>query len=126
MCIATPAAGAQALEAIDIDELLRSERFRAAARQLRGRTGAPLSELPPDDENLARTMAELVALAGRAGAVSADRLEHARLVLERARLERAIRRARAEGRTGIGDLARERETVLEAIHGVVTRLEKAV
>jgi DNA primase len=126
MCIASPAAGAEALEAIDVEELLRSARFRRAARHLRGRTGAPLSELPGDDDELARTMAELVALAGRAGAVSSDRLEHARLVLERARLDRAIRRARVEGRTGIGELAREREAVLEAIHGVVTRLEKAV
>ena len=125
LCLAAPAAGAQALEAVEIDELLRSERYRRAAHHLRGRTSAPLSDLPVDDDVLARIVADLVALAGRAGEVSADRLEHARLVLERTRLDRAIRRARAEGRSGTGDLAREREAVLERIHRVVSRLEKA-
>ncbi|MBV9683574.1 MAG: hypothetical protein JO046_17425, partial [Solirubrobacterales bacterium] len=55
-----------------------------------------------------------------------DQLTHARLVLERARLERAIRRARAEGAVGIGELAREREAVLERIRQVVARLERAL
>jgi hypothetical protein len=58
--------------------------------------------------------------------VSEDQLTHARLVLERSRLERAIRRARAEGASGIGQLAREREVVLEDIRQVVARLERAV
>jgi hypothetical protein len=71
-------------------------------------------------------VADLVARAGRARSVSQDQLEHARLVLERARLERAIRRARAEGSSGIGELAREREDVLERIRQTVARLERAV
>ncbi len=100
--------------------------MRRAARHLAGRTHSPLADLPPDDDALARTVADLVARAGRAGSVSDDQLEHARLVLERARLERAIRRARAEGASGIGELARERETVLEGIRQIVARLERAV
>ena len=100
--------------------------MRRAARHLAGRTQSPLADLPPDDDELARTVADLVAEAGRAGHVSEDQLEHARLVLERARLERAIRRARTEGGTGIGELARQREAVLEKIRNVVARLERAV
>jgi hypothetical protein len=67
-----------------------------------------------------------VADAGRAGRVSEDELEHARLVLERARLERAIRRARAEGAAEIPELARERETVREQIRQIAAKLERAV
>ncbi len=125
-CVAVPAAGASALASIDIDALLRNDAYRRAARHLVGRTAAPLGDLPPDDDELARTVADLVARAGRAGEVSVEQLEHARLVLERMRLDRAIRRARAEGRSRTPELAREREQVLEAIHEVVSRLEKAV
>jgi hypothetical protein len=71
-------------------------------------------------------VADLVARAGRLGEVSADQLEHARLVLERARLERALRRARAERAPGIAQLARDREEVLDSIRRVVSRLEQAV
>jgi len=46
--------------------------------------------------------------------------------IELARLDRAIVRARGRGGEGVNDLARERQHALEAIHGVVTRLEKAV
>jgi DNA primase len=126
LCIALPQAGTAALAEIDPDTLLTSAVLRRAAAHLAGRTDAPLSDLPADDEELARTVADLVALAGRAGDISAERLEHARLVLERARLDRAIARARAGGGGSTNELAREREQVLEAIHGVVTRLEQAV
>jgi DNA primase len=126
LCVALPEAGARTLFEIDPEQLITSEVMRKAARHLVGRTHSPLAELPPEDEALARTVADLVARAGRAGRVTEDQLEHARLVLERARLERAIRRARVEGAAGIGELARERETVLEGIRQVVSRLERAV
>ena len=126
LCIALPQDGAAMLAEIDPDDLLTSELLRRAARHLGGRTGTPLADLPADDEELARPMADLVALAGRSGDVSVERLEHARLVLERARLDRAIARARGSSSAGINELAREREHVLEAIHDVVGRLEQAV
>ncbi|HUA04263.1 MAG TPA: DNA primase [Solirubrobacteraceae bacterium] len=126
LCVALPQAGARTLFEIDPEQLITSGLMRRAARHLAGRTQSPLADLPPDDDELARTVADLVARAGRAGHVDEDQLEHARLVLERARLERAIRRARAEQGSGIGELARQREAVLDKIRKVVARLERAV
>jgi hypothetical protein len=126
LCIALPDLGATTLARVDPDELLTSEVLRRAARHLAPRTATPLADLPSDDEELARAVADLVDRAGRAGAVSGARLEHALLVLERSRLDRAIRRARATGGTSITALAHERDQVLEAIHKVVAQLERAV
>jgi DNA primase len=126
LCIALPAEGDAALAAIDPDALLTSGLYRRAARHLTGRARTPLTDLPSDDEDLARAVADLVARAGRAGSASAEQLEHARLILELARLDRAIRRARVEGGGDQGALARERERVREAIHEVTARLEGAV
>ncbi len=126
LCVALPDPGARALFEIDIDQLITSELLRRAARHIAGRTHSPLADLPPDDDRLARTVARVVADAGQRSSVSPDELQHARLVLERDRLDRAIRRARAEGATEIPELARERERVLEGIRQVVARLERAV
>ena len=126
LCIALPEAGRRALQSIDPEQHITSERLRRAARHLAGQTEMPLSGLSPEDEELARLMAELVARAGRAGEVTLAQLEQQRLLLERARLERAIRRAREEGTTGIGDLAREREQVMGEIRAIDARMEKAL
>jgi DNA primase len=126
LCIALPQAGRRALQAIDPAEHLTSERLRRAARHLAGQTEMPLSGLDSDDEELAHTMADLVAQAGRLGEVTAEHLEQQRLLLERARLERAIRRAREQHMPGIGDLAREREHVQGEIRALDARIERAV
>jgi DNA primase len=126
LCIAVPDAGGRTLAEIDPDQLITSELMRRAARHVAGRTQSPLTDLPVDDEELARTIAGLVAEAGRETYASDDQLEHARLVLEQARLDRAIRRAKAEGGTGISELAREREAVMAARRKIYARLEKAV
>jgi DNA primase len=126
LCLALPDAGARALFEIDLDQLITSEPLRRAARHIAGRTHSPLADLPPGDDLLARTVAALVEEEGERGRVSEDELTHARLILELDRLDRAIRRARAEGATEIPELARERETVREQIHRVAARLERAV
>jgi DNA primase len=126
LCIALPEAGSAALAAIDAQELLTSEAFRGAAAHIAPRTDRPLSDLPPDDEELAHVVADLVARAGRMPAVDEARLEHARLVLELGRVDRAIRRARVQADADIAGLAREREQVLEGIRRVVGQLEEAV
>jgi DNA primase len=122
LCIAVPEAGAAALGAKGSEALFTSHTLRQAGAHLRTRTRAPLSELPADDEQFARVMSGLVELAGRVPDPSADRLEHARLVLELDRLERALLRARAEGE-GTSEIAREREAVRARLHAVVSRLE---
>ena len=125
-CVAVPSAGREALASVDLDQLFTSEPLRRAARHLLARTDSPLSDLPPDDDQLSRIVADLVARAGRTPDVSATRVEHALLVLERSRIERAIRRARVESSGDVGRLAREREQVMERIHQAVVALEQTV
>lgn len=122
LCIAVPDAGASVLGAERAEALFTSHTLRQAAAHLRTRTRVPLSELPAEDEEFARVMSGLVELAGRVPDPSPDRLEHARLVLELDRLERALLRARAEGE-GTSEIAREREVVRGQLHEVVSRLE---
>ncbi|HTX29802.1 MAG TPA: DNA primase [Solirubrobacteraceae bacterium] len=126
LCVALPEAGRRALQAIDPEQHLTSERLRRAARHLAGQTEMPLSGLAPEDEELARVMADLVARAGRAGEVSAEQVEQQRLLLDHARIERTIRRAREEGGRSIGELARERQQVLDEIRAIDARMERAV
>jgi DNA primase len=125
LCVALPEAGAQVLAQVGIEELLTADSMRRAARHLMGRTRTPMEGLPPEDEQFARVIGRLVELAGRLPEPSPERLEHARLVLERDRLDRAIIRARGNG-VGVPELARERESVRDAIRSVVARLEKTL
>jgi DNA primase len=125
LCIALPELGEAALPGLDFDQLLTTEPTRRAARHLVGRTATPLTGLPPEDDDFARLIGSLVDLAGRVPDPSPARLEHARLVLDRDRLDRAIIRARGGGQS-TGELAREREDVREAIRAVVARLEKTL
>ena len=126
LCVSLPADGERVLVSIDPEQLLTTEPLRRAARHLAGRLASPLADLPRDDEQLATTVADLVARAGSAGPVSVEELEHARLLLELGRIERAIRRARGAGSSEIPDLAREREQIREQIRAVTGRMERAV
>jgi DNA primase len=125
LCRAVPDAGRVALAAIDPDELLTSGPLRRAARQLAEHPEDPRAGLAEDDE-LVPVLDDLARRAERYPAPdrNPDRLEHARLVLELARLDRAIRRARGEHGADTSALAREREGVLKAVRAVVSRLEE--
>jgi DNA primase len=125
LLLAMPDRGAAMLADADVSELVTSRALRPAADHIASRLTSPMSDLPPDDEDLARTVAGLVELAGRVPDPSPQRLEHARLVLERDRLDRAIIRARGEG-VGTSELAREREAVRDAIRSVVAGLENTI
>ena len=142
LCIALPSAGERALELIDPEEHITSARLRRAARHLARRLDQPLSDLPPSDEELVRSVADLVERAGRAGSVCPEHIEQQRLLLELSRLDRAIRRARvmlggarsggaepsggSNGGTDVQALAREREAVRAAIQELDARLERPV
>ncbi len=126
MCVAAPEAGAAALASLDPGQAFTSAPLRRAALHLRGQLESPLAELPADDDELARSVADLVARAGRGGPVTADQLEHARLLLELACVERALARASSEHQPGITDLARRRQQVLDAIGAVSGRIEQVI
>ena len=68
LCVSLPADGERMLVSSDPELLLTSERLRRAARHLTGRLASPLADLPRDDEELASTVADLVARAGRRSA----------------------------------------------------------
>src|SRR5581483_3236441 len=106
LCVAAPEAGQRALMAIDPDQHITSERLRRVARHLAGQTEMPLANLSPDDDELAKAVADLVARAGRAGVVTEDQVEQQRLFLELARLDRAIHQAKGGG-GDMQSLARE-------------------
>jgi DNA primase len=122
LCLAVPDVGATILANLDVDAILSSTALRRAARHLAEHLRTPLAGLPDDDEEFARTISGLVELAGRVPDPSADRLEHARLILDLDRLERAIIRARGEG-AGTSELAHQREAVRDAMRDAVARLE---
>ena len=125
MCIAVPERGESALADSDLDELLTSQALRRVARHLVTHIRAPERDLPGDDEDLGDTVRALAAQARRLPDPSGDRLEHARLVLVLDGLERAIRRARAEGAAS-SELAHRREVVRAQMRDVVARLEDTV
>jgi DNA primase len=122
LCLAVPDAGRRALAALDPDEHLTSGVLRRAARHLADRLESPLADIAGDEE-LARVVSDLMARAARYLDPTEDRLEHARLLLELARLDRAIRRTRGEAGADVSTLAREREGVLGALRAVVGRLD---
>jgi DNA primase len=126
LCLALPQAGATTLQAIDSGALITSQALRRAADHLAIHADAPFNDLPEDDHELASTVAGLVELAGRGQSPSPERLEHARLVLERAHLDRAIARVRAQGGAGVAELARRRESVMAEMRAVVAQLERAM
>lgn len=124
LCVARPEAGERALAAIDLDEHITSGRLRRAAHHLVGRCATPMANLDPEDEDLARLIATIVARAGDETDVTNDHVEQQRLLLELGRLERALRRARGGGGGDISGLARDREAVIEQIRELDARMEK--
>ena len=124
-----PDAGRRTLASVDPGDLLTSEPTCAARRGISpARCDDPLADLPPDDDGLlALVVRELVERAARGRPdVSADRLEHALLVLQRNRLDREVRRAQVTGSGDVGRLAREREQVMGRVRDVVARLEGTI
>jgi DNA primase len=124
LCIAFPREGREALERIDPQQHLTSELSRRAAVHLRDRLDRPLDDLPEDAPELATLVSELAARATRGGVTPAS-LEHARLMLELARLERAIDAARTAKSLDVSTLGREREHVRRQLRELSGRLQDA-
>jgi DNA primase len=124
MCVASPDLGAAALAQIDPEALLLDDVLRRAARFLIAHLPGDLPD-PGDDPELIFVLDDLRARAQRGRRVSADELEHARLVLERDRLRREIRYLREHGGGGgtLAKLSADHQRVLNEIRAVVTRLE---
>ncbi len=113
-CLALPEEGERRLAEADLEELFAAPMTRRAAEYLRGRVRTPAANLPPDDEPLARLVAELVIRAGQLEATPA-KLELEALQLDLSRLDRLISAARVTGGAGMRDLAVRRQTVLDDI-----------
>ncbi len=128
MCLASPDIGAEALNRIDVDALFMDDVMRRVARLLRSHMPGPLPDPASEDPELLTVINDLVARARRSTrAISADELEHARLVLERERLSRELRYLREHGGGG-GELARlsaQQQRVLNDLRVIVTRLAGA-
>jgi DNA primase len=118
-CLALPDLGEQRLADPASAELFTAPTTRRAAEYLRGRLRAPAGDLPPDDEPLARLVAELVIRAGELEATPA-KLELEGLQLDLARLDRLIAGARVAGVEQLHDLAAERQRVLDEIRHKLT------
>jgi DNA primase len=125
LCVAFPREGAEALARLDPADHLTSELSRRAAAHLREHLEKALEGLPADDPELSTLVSELDARAARAAdsGVTADSLEHAWLVLELARLERAIDAARIAKSLDVGTLGREREQVRGRLRELGGRLQ---
>lgn len=123
LCLAMPVEGARALERASLEEHFSNERARRAAEHLRDHLEVPLEGLPDDPDLTAYLRALTVRFArepvGRAS------LEHAWLLLELARLQRAIIAARRAESVEVATLAAEREDVRRRLDEVSERIDRA-
>ncbi|UGS37082.1 DNA primase [Capillimicrobium parvum] len=104
LCIALPDTGGAHLADIDPEKHFTDALNRRAALWLRDHLASPLDDLPPDDDELAALIRELVARGG-AQTVTAATLDVERVQLELAVVERQIARAETGQRE---ELARRR------------------
>jgi DNA primase len=113
LCLAVTQPGRRALEGMDIDAMFSGELTRRAAHYLVAHLEHPGQSLPPDDEALAKLVAQLVILSGKFPADPAA-LEIERLQLDKNRLDRAIADAQRAGEP-VAALAAERQRVHDQI-----------
>jgi len=124
LCLAMPEEGAPALERASLEEHFSNDRTRQAAEHLGHHLRAPLDGLPDDDPDLANYLRALTVRFDREPVGRAS-LEHAWLLLELARLQRAILAARRAESVEVATLAREREEIRRRIDEVSERIDRA-
>jgi DNA primase len=123
LCLARPTEGAAALGRMDLDAHFANDATRRAARHVLAHPSDPLGAAPEDEPELGGLLAELVARCGDVP-VSPESLEHAELLLELARLQRAMAAARAERTLEIPALAQRRNEVKRRIGELSELLER--
>jgi hypothetical protein len=123
LCLARPVEGAAALGRMDLDAHFASDATRRAARHVLAHPSDPLGAAPEGEPELGGLLAELVARFGDEP-VSPESLEHAELLLELARLQRAMAAARAERTLEIPALAQRRNEVKRRIGELSELLER--
>jgi DNA primase len=118
LCVALPEKGREALRGMDPATYFTSAVVRRAAAHLRDHITNPTDDLPADDPDLASLVTELVLRASGEPA-DPDTLRLETLQLEKARLEREILAATADGRAEVSDLAAQKKTLQREIDSVM-------
>ena len=109
-CLALPAQGREALDAIDFDEHLTTDLHRRLAQHILDHPDTPLEAVPPDDPELRAGVVELEARRTR-DALSAAALDAQRLLLEWRRLSRRLKTAQQSGEPGVTEIAAQLQKV---------------
>jgi DNA primase len=117
-CLAAPAAGRDALEALDLDVAFTSDLTRRAAAHVRDRLAGD-AHMPDGDDELERLVAQLVVRAGEMRSSEAA-MEGERLRLKHFALDRQIAAAKAAGEP-TKELSAERQQLLREIGEVQAR-----
>jgi DNA primase len=118
LCVALPEKGREALRSLDPETHFTTAVVRRAAVHLRDHITNPADSLPDDDPELASLITELVLRAAGEPA-DPDTLRLETLQLEKARLEREIMAATADGRPEVSDLAARRISLQAEIDSVM-------
>jgi DNA primase len=126
ICVAAPTVGSLVLKQVDIDQLITDEIMRRAAHHLALHLPNTTVEPSADDPELVIAFADLLDRAGRGPSVGAGEVEHARLLLERDRLQREKKYGQQHGLPGLHKLAIELQAVEAAMKAVVARRDRAV
>jgi DNA primase len=118
LCVALPEKGREALREMDPATYFTSAVVRRAAEHVRDHITNPTDALPADDPELASLVTELVLRAAGEPA-DPDTLRLESLQLEKARLEREILAATADGRPEVSDLAARKNSLQREIDSVM-------
>jgi DNA primase len=126
ICVAAPAVGALVLKQVNIDQLITNDVMRRAAHHLASHLPDTGIEPSADDPELVVTVADLVDRAARGQPVGAGEVEHARLLLERDRLQREKKYGQQHGLPGLHKVSIELQAVETAMKAVVARRDRGV
>jgi DNA primase len=119
-CLASPAAGLEALADMDIDAEFSSDLTRRAAAHVQGQLAGGSSALPQGDDELATLIAALTVLSGGMRNSEAA-VEGERLSLEVQRVKREIEIAKAAAAGDVGRLVALREELERRRDGAIAR-----